>query len=46
MGVPGLFAWLRKRYSDISSPLVKKKDGSYSAINGGDVDNLYIGEQE
>jgi len=43
MGVPGLFAWLRKRYPEISGPLIKKKDGSYSGIEG-NVDNLYIGD--
>eukprot|EP00983_Pelagomonas_calceolata_P014090 450755-Pelagomonas_calceolata.AAC.5 len=41
MGVPGLFAWLRKRYPEISSPLIKKKDGAYTGIRG-KVDNLYI----
>ncbi|KAF5827040.1 XRN 5'-3' exonuclease N-terminus-domain-containing protein [Dunaliella salina] len=41
MGVPGLFAWLRKRYPEISSPLIKKKDGTYTGIRG-KVDNLYI----
>lgn len=51
MGVPGLFAWIRKRFSNVSSPLVRSKDGRYTTaspredgtVQGLEVDNLYIG---
>lgn len=41
MGVPGLFAWLRKRYPCIASNIHQRSDGTYVGLQG--IDNLYIG---
>ncbi|GAX74491.1 hypothetical protein CEUSTIGMA_g1940.t1 [Chlamydomonas eustigma] len=40
MGVPGLFAWLKRKYPIICHPLHKKGDGSWE--HGDQVDNVYI----
>jgi hypothetical protein len=40
MGVPGLFAFLRKRYTQITSSLLRKKDNSRTKTEP--TDYLYI----
>ncbi len=40
MGVPGLFAWLRKRYSSIAQMVVRDREGRWMGCSP--PDNLYI----
>ena len=40
MGVPGLFAWLKRKYANISEPLIKSPDGRWR--RGDRVDDLYV----
>lgn len=43
--VPGLFAFLRRRYPQICSPVEKKRQGHGDDSQQGGVDNLYIGRR-
>ncbi len=45
MGVPGLFAFLKRRYATIARFIVPKEDGTYDEPDS-QGDALYIGESE